>query len=129
MGPKSPQGQEPSQPSESSAQPINQSAVPATAQKLFQQQAPVPGSSQQLVTRWWPTNDDPGYTLALVGLILDLLAGPLISTIPLFMARNKSKEAGFNNKLVNILIIINIAILVLFTISIIVVIALMASSN
>ncbi|MBO0608560.1 DUF4190 domain-containing protein [Myceligenerans salitolerans] len=56
--------------------------------------------------------EDPGKTLGVVGLVLAILF-PLIGLIVSIIARNKSKEAGFQNGLAKGGIIVSIVLMVL----------------
>ncbi len=58
------------------------------------------------------TGEDPGKTLGIVGLVLAIIA-PLIGLIISIVARNKSKNAGFQNGLAKAGIIVSIVLMVL----------------
>lgn len=73
--------------------------------------------------------EDPGKTLGIVGLVLAFVA-PLIGLIISIIARNQSKNAGFENKLAKYGIIASIIIMVLIVvIYVIVIIAALASGS
>lgn len=59
-----------------------------------------------------PVAEDPGKTLGIVGLVLAFLA-PLIGLILSIIARNQSRNAGFENKLAKAGIIVSIVFMVL----------------
>ena len=61
------------------------------------------------------TGEDPGKTLGIVGLVLAIVA-PLIGLIVSIIARNKSKQAGFQNGLAKAGIIVSIILMVLYVI-------------
>jgi|GEM_PF-2607119 len=85
------------QPQYSTPTPPPVAPVPAPA-------APqVPG---QLITRSWPTNDDPGSGFALAGALVGLLVTPLIGLPLLIVSAKKSKAAGYKNTLVTVLIVL-----------------------
>jgi hypothetical protein len=73
-----------------------------------------------------PGTEDPGKTLGLIGFVLSLLGGGLISLIIGVIARSQSKKAGFKNGFALAAIIISIISIV---ISIIITIAFIALSK
>ena len=54
-----------------------------------------------------PVVEDPGKTLGIVGLVLSIRGGGLISLIISIIARNKSKAAGFKNTMATIGIVLS----------------------
>lgn len=88
--------------------PVGDDTQPIQQTQQTNQQPPAPQpapANNQLIN-----NQDPGSTLAIVSLVMILLF-PLVGLILAIIARNKSRDAGYNNELAKISLIIN-AILV-----------------
>lgn len=86
---------------------------PNNSSQPNQQEAPVPPQAPAQPTPYQqPAGQDPGQTLAIVGVVLAFvfsLAGLIVSII----AKNKSKSAGFKNTLATVGIVLNVISLVL----------------
>jgi hypothetical protein len=76
-----------------------------------------------------PTTDDfPGKTLGLIGLILAIVA-PVVGIIVSAIALSQSKKAGFENKLAKIGLIVGIVLTVLIVVLYVVIFATAVSSG
>lgn len=73
-----------------------------------------------------PTGEDPGKTMAIVGIVLDFVFAP-VGLIVSYLAKKKSTEAGFDNQLAKIAFIIGIITTILWVIGIIINIATFAA--
>lgn len=77
-----------------------------------------------------PASEDPGKTMAILGIVLGIIINPIIGLVLSIMANNRSKKAGFqNNSLAKVGLWINGVLLVLFVLVVVLVIISLAASG